>query len=169
MTPASSGPLPRVVDASPLIGLAKVGRLGLLTAGGRTVIVTDTVAQEVQAGAEDDPARRALAQGWGERRAAAPVPPALAAWRLDAGEASVLALALTLGAVAVLDDGDGRRAARALGVLHTGTAGVVAEGKRQGLIASARDVLQALWSAGVYLPSDPLLATLLLTVDETWP
>lgn len=169
MTPGVTGPLPRIVDASPLIGLAKVGQLSLLTAGGRVVIITDTVAQEVQAGEVGDPARMALAAGWGHREADVATPPALRAWRLDAGEESTLALALLRGAVAVLDDGDGRRAARALGILHTGTAGVVAEGKRLGLIPSAGAVLLSLRATGVYLPPDPLLSALLATVSETWP
>ena len=59
---------------------------------------------------------------------------------------------LSSGAVAVLDDGDGRRAARSLGIMHTGTAGIVAEGKRLGLIASAGDVLRSCKSLGCTFP-----------------
>lgn len=170
MTSAPAASLPRVVDASPLIGLAKVGHLDLLTAGGRSVLITATVTNEVLAGGVADPARRALEAGWGEQRADVVVfPPALRAWQLDAGEESTLALALALGAVAILDDGDGRRAARALGVLHTGAAGIVAEAKRLGLIPSAGDVLLAIRAAGVYLPPDAMLTVLLSTLGETWP
>jgi len=38
--------LSRVADTRPIIVLAKVGRLDVLTAGGRSVLVTDTVARE---------------------------------------------------------------------------------------------------------------------------
>lgn len=85
-----------VVDASPLIGLAKVGRLDLLTAPNRRVLVAQTVADEVGAGSEDDPARAALAGGWGERLPVPPVPPVLAVRNLDAGEEATLTLALSL-------------------------------------------------------------------------
>ena len=51
----------RVVNASPLITLAKVGRLDLLTRGGRQLVVPTQVADEVLAGPERDPARVALA------------------------------------------------------------------------------------------------------------
>jgi len=41
----------RVVNASPLITLAKVGRLDLLTRGGRQLVVPTQVTDEVLAGA----------------------------------------------------------------------------------------------------------------------
>lgn len=117
MRPASTPPgaasvLPElwVVDASPFIGLAKIGRLDPLTAPGRDVVLPEAVIREVEAG-PDDPARQALSEGWGRRLPSAPVPPELASWRLGAGEEAVLALALAPpGALAIVDDTDGRRA-----------------------------------------------------------
>jgi predicted nucleic acid-binding protein len=47
----------RVVDASPLITLAKVGRLDLLEASGLQLVVPEPVAQEVRRGDADDAAR----------------------------------------------------------------------------------------------------------------
>lgn len=55
----------RVVNASPLITLAKVGRLDLLTRGRRQLVVPAQVADEVLAGPERDPARLALEGGFG--------------------------------------------------------------------------------------------------------
>jgi len=164
----NSTPLPRVVDAAPLISLAKVGRLDVLTAGNRIVLITDTVAREVQAGAETDPARLALQSGWGTRHADVPVAADLAAWRLDAGEEAALALARLRGCAAVLDDGAGRKAARALGIIHTGTTGLVIEAKRQGIVMSAADLLRDLRRAGLYLPTDAILQAVLHTIGEDW-
>ncbi len=164
----NSTPLSRVVDAAPLISLAKVGRLDVLTAGSRIMLVTDTVAREVQAGADADPARLALQSGWGTRHADVPVAADLAAWHLDAGEEAVLALARLLGCAAVLDDGAGRKAARALGIIHTGTTGLVIEAKRQGIVMSAADLLRDLRRAGLYLPTDAILQAVLHTIGEDW-
>ncbi len=160
------------VDASPLIGLAKIGRLDLLSVGAR-VQVTETVYQEVIAGDAGDPARRDLTDlsfgGWGQRTPDVAIPPALAAWGLDAGEEATLALALTSGAVAVLDDGDGRRAARALGIPLVGTVGLVLEGKRHGVVTSAADTLRELRAVNLFLPSDALLRAELALLGEAWP
>lgn len=51
-------PLVWIVDSSPFIVLAKVGHLDLLAAPGRCVLVVETVAGEIEAGAESDPARQ---------------------------------------------------------------------------------------------------------------
>lgn len=161
-------PLPRVVDAAPLISLAKVGRLDVLTAGNRIVLITNTVAREVQAGADADPARLALQTGWGTRHPDVAVTDDLAAWRLDAGEEAVLALARLIGCTAVLDDGAGRKAARALGIIHTGTTGLVIEAKRQDIVLSAAGLLRDLRQAGLYLPTDAILQAVLHTVGEDW-
>lgn len=116
-----------------------------------------------------DPARLALRSGRGTRTADVPVPDDLAAWKIDAGEESVLALARHVGAVAVLDDGAGRKAARALGITHTGTMGLVIEAKKQGLVTSAASMLRELRGARLYLPSDAVLQAILQTVREDWP
>ena len=52
-----------VVNASPLITLAKVGRLDLLVGPGHTLVIPEAVHGEVLQGPDDDPARRALETG----------------------------------------------------------------------------------------------------------
>jgi hypothetical protein len=52
-----------VVNASPVITLAKAGHLILLTDLADTVLVPDAVVFEVLAGAESDPARQVLEGG----------------------------------------------------------------------------------------------------------
>ena len=158
------------VDSSPLIVLAKIGRLDLLTAPGRRCLVAGTVAHEIGRGSETDPARLALAGGWGERVGTPSAPKVLAAWRLDAGEEATLAAAPSEPrAVSVLDDGNGRRAAKALRVPHIGTVGVVLRAREAGHIPAAAPPLQALRATGLYLPADGVMQTLLGAVGETWP
>ncbi|MQA01135.1 MAG: DUF3368 domain-containing protein [Dehalococcoidia bacterium] len=67
---------------------------------------------------------------------------------LGAGEAAVIASASELGAVAVLDDWQGRRAARSLGLRVIGTVGLLIAGGRSGLITAALPLVQELRSAG---------------------
>ena len=51
----------------PIITFAKAGHLALLTQLADSVVVPDAVVVEVLTGPESDPARRALAGGWGTR------------------------------------------------------------------------------------------------------
>ncbi len=159
-----------IVDTSPFVGLAKVGLLSILTVGGREVVVPDEVAREVLAGAAEDAAKQALREGWGVRAATGALPPALAALRLGAGEAAVLAVALARsGSIAVMDDSEGRAVARELGVPVMGTVGVLLRAKQQGHLAAVAPAVRALQSTGLFLPKAGLLQTLLAAVGETWP
>jgi predicted nucleic acid-binding protein len=55
----------RVVNASPLIALAKVGQLGLLEERECVLVIPAPVAHEVLRWPAEDPARKALAGGLG--------------------------------------------------------------------------------------------------------
>ena len=105
-----------VVNASPLILLSRAGHLHLPQAVSKTLLVPAQVVTEVRAKGEADPCARALAEAtWLEQVAVDAVPPAIAAWRLGAGESAVLALASARpGTAAILDDREGRRCATAL-------------------------------------------------------
>ena len=101
-----------VVNASPLISLAKIDRLDLLRAVERDVLIPEAVAQEILAGPEGDPAAVALTAGdLGE-----PVPATsrveVVEWGLGAGETAVLSLALERRATAIIDDREARAAAQ---------------------------------------------------------
>ena len=89
-----------VVNASPLISLAKIGRLDLLRAADRDVLIPAAVAEEILAGPAGDPASVALTA----RDLPDPVPMAsrveVVEWGLGAGETAVLSLALDRGATA---------------------------------------------------------------------
>ncbi len=155
-----------VVNASPLIALAHAGKLKLLEELSAHLIVPEAVAEEILAG-PDDPARRAVASGWGPRRAAG-VQERIAEWGLGKGESAVLSLALDLGATAVLDDRSARRCAKAMGVPVIGTLGVIIRARKQGLIEAAKPVIRSVVDAGLYYEDDAI-RTLLSGVGESWP
>jgi len=155
-----------VVDASPLIILGQVGELELLERLSSQLIVPAAVAEEVLAG-PDDPAHRALLSGWGERRHAT-VPEMVAGWGLGQGESAVIALALELGATAVVDDRSARRCARAVGATVIGTLGVILRAKRRGLIDAAAPIIRSVLDAGLFY-EDQAVRRLLEDVGEHWP
>lgn len=158
-----------VVDASPLITLAKAGHLHLLDQLA-SVLVPEAVVREVEAGPGADPARRALENGWGARAAPREIPAAVLEWGLGAGESSVLALALEeSGRTAVLDDAAARRCAHSLGVATLGTLAVILRAKNAGLIPSASQVALALLGAGLRLDEKILKAALERGAGESWP
>src|SRR4051795_13104123 len=83
----------RVVNASPLIFLSKVGLLEVLRGEGVPVVVPDVVIAEVGALGPNDPSYQAVqAAGW-VQVVPVPAPAAVLPTSLDAGEAAVLTLA----------------------------------------------------------------------------
>ena len=98
-----------VVNASPVISLAKVGHLQLLEQLSGGVLLPVPVAMEIQSGPDSDPAWQAVEGGWGVRVTAGRIPSELLEWGLGPGETSVLAVALERArSTAVLDDAAAR-------------------------------------------------------------
>jgi predicted nucleic acid-binding protein len=129
-----------ISDTSCLIAITNIGRLELLRKLFGNVIVTPTVRQEFGDGLPD----------WFQVIApdSTEILLELEA-RLDAGEASAIALALQLeGATLIIDELKGRRAAILLGINIIGTIGVLARAKNQGLLESPATVLDELQRAG---------------------
>lgn len=141
-----------IVDASPLIALAKVGQTSLLQELSAELLIPGAVAEEVHAGLPDDPARLLLESGLGEVISPRDISPRLSAWSLGRGETEVLALGLERqGTTVVIDDAAARRCASALHVPMIGTLGVVVRARRLGKIVSAAAVFRSLREAGFHL------------------
>ncbi|HEV7671742.1 MAG TPA: DUF3368 domain-containing protein [Thermoanaerobaculia bacterium] len=157
-----------VVDASPIITLAKAGYLDLLGQLA-SLIVPEAVAREIEAGPVSDPARKALEAGWGARAAPREIPKSVVEWGLGVGESAVLALCLDdSGRTAVLDDAAARRCARTLGVPLIGTLAVVLRAKQAGLISSASEIASALVQSGLRLDDETLRKALEKGAGEVW-
>lgn len=159
-----------VVNASPLIVLAHAGQANLLFALADEIVVPRAVANEIEAGRQDDAARRLLATGRLDIVRVPVVPAEIIAWDLGAGETAVLAYAhLTPGWTAVIDDGAARRCARSFLIPHQGTLAVVLQAKKQGIIPSAAEVMRTLRSQGFRLSDAVVSEALRKTVGEAWP
>ena len=146
-----------IVDASPLIHLARVSLLELLRehdAAGE-VVAPAVVFEEVMRGASHDPSALLIDQAARDWLTIAPTPPphpSLDLTRIDPGEAAVLSLALaTPGAFAVIDDLAARTRADRLVVRKIGTLRILIDAKRRGAIPSVRTPLDQLKRMGMRL------------------
>jgi hypothetical protein len=139
-----------VSDASVLICLGAAGQIHLLRDFYQEVVVPDAVWREVTVAAASLPGAKeaALANQEGWLKVRTPAQPGLVATlrgALDEGEAEAIALASELRArLLLIDETEGRTAARALGLTVTGTLGVLLRGKREGKVAALKPVLDGL-------------------------
>lgn len=151
-----------VVNASPLIVLARIGRLGLLTEVGGNLVVPSGVAHEIMQGGPRDPARRWIV-GDGRRyiKRVRQTDDLVAAWDLGLGESHVLTWALTHEhCEALLDDAAARTCAKTLGINVCGTLGLLMRAKRVGLIMAVKPLFGELTNAGFYVGAEMLDAIL---------
>jgi predicted nucleic acid-binding protein len=158
-----------IVNASPVISLARVGQAGLLARLPEQAILPQAVVAELSNAPKDDPARQVVESGI-FKIVKTPTPPVeILAWDLGNGETAVLSYALAHPkAVAVLDDGAARRCARSLSLTITGTLAIVILAKQHGLIESAAQLLHALTAAEFRLEDSIIRDALARTVGETW-
>lgn len=158
-----------VVNASPIITLAKAGHLNLLTELADDVLLPDAVVNEILQAPVSDPARGIIEQGWGQRVSVADIPVMVLEWGLGAGETAVIAVAVERGeSTAVLDDAQGRKCARAIGLPVIGTLGIVLRAKRMGHVESATGVLKDLRNSGLYLDDTTIALALQGSTGEEW-
>lgn len=157
-----------LIDASPLIGLARVDGLPWLNVLFGTVWMPEEVRDEVlvdKGFAEESAILDAHDRGWLRTSMPAPALPSLP--DLDAGEASCIRLALAHGGPALLlmDERAGRAIAREHGLSVAGTAAVVGMAKTRRLIPSARAIFERLHSSDFRI-SAQVIETVLQRVGE---
>lgn len=143
-----------VVNAGPLVALSLVGKLDLLPALFREIRIPEMVYREVVVAGLGRPGAASLADGaWAARVCPAPEPDPLLVAELDPGEAAVISLARArIPCMAVIDEKRGRRIAHHVyGLPVKGTAGLLVEASRRGLLADLRATLLDLKRAGYYL------------------
>jgi predicted nucleic acid-binding protein len=142
-----------IVNASPVIFLTQIQALPLLKDLAGEVIIPTAVRHEVLAGAGyHDSLVPVEFPSWIIVRPDLLLPPEVSGWDLGAGESQVLVhAAMSADCEAVLDDLQARRCARGLGILTTGTLGIILRAKRVGLISTARPLIEDLLREGLYL------------------
>ena len=142
-----------VINASPLIFLARGGHIDLLRHFARRLLIPEPVAMEILVRGVDDATVKAIkASKWMEVVPSPPVPDLIQGWGLGKGESSVLAIAMqNPGMEAIMDDLAGRRCAAVLNIPVRGTLGIILVAKQRGVISEVRPVMESLVREGMYL------------------
>jgi hypothetical protein len=138
--------VPVVSNSSPLIALARIERLDLVPAILESVLIPPAVAREIR------PSIPVLPD-WLQVRAPTTSPSVLTSrGRLGDGEREAIALALEIGADAILvDERAARRVAEAAGLNVIGTLGLLLEAKRAEHIGTVRVELDKLLETSFFL------------------
>ena len=155
-------------DASPLIGLARVGGLPWLQALFGVVWVQQEVWREVLPGTglPDEPALRA-AHEQGVLQLCGPTPASPLLADLDEGETACIrhALADREAALLLMDERAGRAIAVEHGLRVAGTAAVIGMARQRGLLPSAKAVFARLHASDFRI-SAAVITTILRRVGE---
>ena len=138
--------MPIVSNSSPLIALARIQRLDLVPAILQSILIPPAVAREIEPSIPALPA-------WVSVRVPSSQGPLLTSrGRLGDGEREAIALAIEIGADAVLiDERAGRRVAEEAGLKVIGTLGLLLEAKRAGHITTIRAELDKLLETSFFL------------------
>ncbi|HPY40194.1 MAG TPA: DUF3368 domain-containing protein [Thiolinea sp.] len=162
-----------IADASPLIGLAKIGQLSLLQQLYAEVWIPPAVSEELKPDAKragSQTLKQALDAGWlkvaRKDQFSADVYNDLSQV-LDPGESEAIALAEMLNArFLLIDERRGRELAKHRGIPIAGTGAVLLAAKQHGYIQSVSAELNALQNIG-YRLSDSLVQNLVKLAGET--
>ena len=160
-------PLLVVTNTTPLISLALIGKLELLRTLYGEVVVPRAVYTEVLAGGLSHPGREAVRLAdWLRVQELKDTSRAALVADLDRGEAEVIALAQEIGAdLVIIDERMARQYAKRLGLILTGTLGVLLKAKHSGLIPSVGPLVAQLKQGGIHI-SESLLTTALTLAEE---
>jgi predicted nucleic acid-binding protein len=155
-----------VVNASPIITLAKIDQINLLAQLCDEMVIPQGVAMEIEQGDYDDAALswiRAEGQAFLKQT---DIDRLVAAWDLGPGESHVLSWAIHHPTYeALLDDRAARKAAKSLQVNIRGTLSIILLAKQAGYIASARTEISKLVESG-FRVSTEVLAKVLELAEE---
>jgi predicted nucleic acid-binding protein len=150
-----------IADAGPLIAFARLHQIGLLPQIFDRVFVTDVVFAEC-AGRADFPESAFIQEALTRKQLELCTAPNFSAFaqKIDAGEASAIAVAIDFGCGVLMDDKAGRKMATNAGISVIGTVGVLVLAKRKGLIPLVKPQLEKLLASGYFLSAEIIAAAL---------
>ena len=143
-----------VSNSSPIIHLAKIGKLSLLREYFNTIMVPESVFKECMAEGKDRKEVEAIKKAEWIRVAEVQDKKLVKLLQsfLDDGESEAIALSLESGAdLILLDDSDARENARIYGLTVTGTLGVLLRAKKDRKISSLKENIIKLRGSGFWV------------------
>ncbi|MFM9946733.1 MAG: DUF3368 domain-containing protein [Saprospiraceae bacterium] len=136
-----------VSDASPIINLARIGRIALLPALFEQIIIPQKVFEEIVVQGKGQPgANEITTADWVEVKSCQDAFKAkLLENELDPGESEAIVLAQEINAdLLLLDDNAARDVAARLGLEYTGLLGILLKAKQKGLVKEVRPIMDEL-------------------------
>jgi len=158
-----------VSDTSPIINLAAIGQLHLLPQLYGTVIIPQSVYNEIVVAGIGQPGAKEIADAmWVEVRTVVDRTLVLSLeTELDSGEAEAIVLAAELGAdLLLIDERKGRVTANRLQVNYIGLLGILISAKHQGLITSVTHLMDDLRNIANFWIDDALYAHISRIAEE---
>ena len=158
--------MPVVSNTSPILNLAIVNQLILLHQQFGEILIPNAVLDELKV-SEKRPGSQAISEaissGWIQSREVSNEPLAqLLKQTLDRGEAEAIALAIELKADwTLLDEREGRKVAKSLGLKVTGILGILLRAKQLGELESLQLVIDDLINKAGFRIAPELLAQIL--------
>lgn len=158
--------MPIVSNTSPILNLAIVDQLELLHQQFGEILIPHAVLDELKVNEErpgSQAIREAISSGWIHTQEVSNEPLAqLLKQTLDQGEASAIALAIGLEADwTLLDEREGRKVAKSLGLNVTGILGILLRAKQVGELESLQPVIDDLMNKAGFRIAPELLAQIL--------
>ncbi|WP_373530532.1 DUF3368 domain-containing protein [Nostoc sp.] len=158
--------MPVVSNTSPILNLAIINQLILLQQQFGEILIPNAVLDELKINEErpgSQGIREAISAGWIQSREVANEPLAqLLKQTLDQGESEAIALAVELKAdLTLLDEREGRKVAKSLGLKVTGILGVLLRAKQSGELESLQPVIDELISKAGFRIAPELLVQIL--------
>ena len=131
-----------VSNTSPIISLIKINKLEILKDLFTKVLITYEVYKEVTVHEQKTFLEKQISKGWIVRL---PSPKLDIIHRLGTGEVSAIALALQYeNSRLIVDDDEARNLAQSIGLIVTGTAGVLLFAKEKNIIKKVKPILDEL-------------------------
>jgi len=158
--------MPVVSNTSPILNLAIVDQLELLRRQFDKILIPNAVLDELKIDEErpgSQAIRRAISSGWIQAQRVSNKPLAqLLKQTLDQGEAEAITLAIELNADwTLLDEREGRKVAKSLGLNVTGILGILLRAKQAGELESLQPIIDDLINDAGFRIAPELLAQVL--------
>ena len=128
--------MPKIIisDTSCFIVLSKIGELDLLQKVYGQIITTPEIAKEFGESLPEWISIKNVSDNYSQK---------ILELQIDKGESSAIALALEIPkSILILDDYKARKVAHQLGILYTGTIGVIIKAKLNGIIPSIKPYIE---------------------------
>jgi predicted nucleic acid-binding protein len=157
-----------IVNSTPIISLALINQLEFLQQLYGEILIPPAVYSEVLAGGSKRIGNDQFLQAKSIRQQPLEDPRRadLLLSDLDRGEAEVIALAQEINAdLVIIDERLGRRHAKRLGLILTGTLGVLLKAKEQQLVVEIKPLIEQLLQGGIRL-GDVVVAEVLKLAGE---